>query len=157
MYSSAHTVRLKHIISFLQIHLHYSPSSSPGEEGRNVTAITNPVFPVCGTTAATQLTFRLKAAASTDTPHIKQCSVWKQSARRLSFDFTLSPATPFLLQDSWLKEIVFLSAFLISILTRRREIESQSITTILFSVYKSVHVVYVSKLKIYIFVHFLLM
>lgn len=41
-------------------------------EGRNVTAITSPVVLVSGTKAATQLTFRLKTATCTDTPHLKR-------------------------------------------------------------------------------------
>lgn len=64
-----------------------------------------------------QLTFRLKAVACTDIPHIHQRWLWQQLALPLLFHFILSPATGF--ASRILKEIVFLSSFLIPVLTRR--------------------------------------
>lgn len=76
--------------------------------GRNVTAITNPVVSVSGTTAATQLTFRLKAHTHahtsvhtqahtrahthTQTHHISRTFHLKRRQHcSLPFDFMLSP------------------------------------------------------------------
>lgn len=48
------------------------PSASAAEGQQECPSYYIPVVPVCGTTAATQLTFRLKAAACTGISHIHQ-------------------------------------------------------------------------------------
>lgn len=111
-------------------------NTPPGAGRQECHSHYSPVVPVAGTTAATQLTFRLKRAACADTPPIKQFFIWEESP-------LISPhlLQPVLLQDSWLKGIVSFSVFLISVLTARRDRHFP------FSVQKWIHAVHLSELK----------
>lgn len=84
------------------IHPHsHTISWSVQGAGRNVTAITNPVVSVSGTTAATQLTFRMKAHTHTTTtpPHRRTAQqhisgtshLKRKSQSALPLDFILFP------------------------------------------------------------------